>query len=124
MIDFIIRIFKEGGLFFTIPIFLLMIIIIGLWIKALRTDQLMDKQISLIAHISWFALAWGYLGRTNGLIDGFDEVADIGEFTPSIVTAMLKKALICPLFGLITFIVARAGIIVLELKQKEGKANN
>jgi hypothetical protein len=119
MIEFIIMVFKDGGLFFTLPIFGFVIIIIGLWIKATRADQGSEKLISLMAHIGWFALAWGYLGRTNGLIEGFDSVAQTGEYAPYIVSAALKKALIGPLFGLITFLAARLGIIILKIKQKD-----
>ena len=123
MIDFFTTIFKDGGLFFTITIFFLLIIIIGLWIKAMRPDQQSDKLISLIAHFGWFALAWGYLGRTNGLIEGFDSIAETGEYAPHIVSATLKKALIGPFFGLVTFLIARAALIVLKLKQKASRTS-
>lgn len=116
----IIQVFKDGGLFFTIPIFILLIIMIGLWIKANRSEKEIEKAISLIIQISWFALAWGYLGRTLGLIDGFDGVAEAGTWATNLFVDGLKQALIAPVFGLVSFLIARLGIVILKLKQKNG----
>jgi hypothetical protein len=45
-------------------------------------------------------------------------VGAAGELTPGLLADGLKMALIDPLFGLIVFIIARAGIIVLISLQK------
>ena len=41
--------------------------------------------MSLMKHIAWFAVAWGFMGRTFGLINAFDAVAAHGELTPSLL---------------------------------------
>lgn len=115
----IIQLFEDGGLFFTTPIFILLIIMIGIWIRAFRSDNEIGKAIFLISQISWFALSWGYLGRTIGLIEGFDSVAQTGEYAPHIVSAALKRALLGPFFGLVSFLIARAGIVILKLREKD-----
>ena len=110
--------FKDGGILITYPILILLVIMIILWIKAFKTGGDNSKSISLISSISWFALAWGYLGRTIGLIDAFDKVAAAGDIAPSLLAGGLKMALLGPLFGLFSFLIARLGIIILTLKKK------
>ncbi len=122
--EIIIETFKNGGLFFTCPIFLLLLLMIGIWMKAMLSDKITDKYIFLIAQIGWFALAWGYLGRTIGLIEAFDKVAELGDFAPYLISEGLKKALINPVFGLVSFLLARLGIIILKFKQKEGQTSD
>lgn len=114
----ILVLFKDGGLLITIPILVLLVTMIILWVIAFQTQYENKKFISLIASISWFTLAWGYLGRTIGLIGAFDKIAAVGEIAPNIIAGGLKMALIGPLFGLVSFLIARLGIIILNLKKK------
>jgi len=73
--------FIDGGLVFTVPIFMLLLVIIGLFIWAFLKKANLEKAASLINHIGWFAVAWGFLGRTFGLIHAFDQVEAAGEHT-------------------------------------------
>lgn len=41
--------------------------------------------------LAWFALAWGYLGRTLGLITAFDNVAAAGEIKPNLIPPPIRK---------------------------------
>ena len=109
---------NDGGPVFTYTILILLLVIIALFIIALVNRESEKKMSSLIASIAWFALAWGYLGRTFGLIMAFDNIAASGQITPEMMAGGLKMALVDPLMGLITFIVARAGIIVLTVIRK------
>jgi biopolymer transport protein ExbB/TolQ len=77
------------------------------------------KTIDLMASFAWFAVAWGFMGRTFGLIKAFDMVGAAGELTPSLLAGGLKMALVDPLFGIFVFVVARLGIIILISLQRK-----
>lgn len=110
---------NEGGPAITYVILFVILVIIGLVIKAFLENDLNKKTTSLIANFAWFALAWAYLGRTFGLIMAFDNVAAAGEITPAAMAGGLKMALIGPLMGLTAFIIARVSLIVLTLVKKK-----
>lgn len=110
---------NDGGPVFTYTIMVLLLVIIVLIVKALLEKDLSRKSRSVIASVGWFALAWGYLGRTFGLIMAFDNIAAAGEITPSATAGGLKMALVGPLCGLTAFLVARLGILILQIKSKK-----
>ncbi|MDF1547711.1 MAG: MotA/TolQ/ExbB proton channel family protein [Bacteroidales bacterium] len=110
---------NEGGPFFMYPMLFLMILIIILFVRALIDKNKNNKTISLISSIGWFTFAWGFLGQTFGLIDAFDAIEAHGEISPSMVSGGLKMALLTPLFGLFTFLIARLEIIVLVWMKKD-----
>lgn len=115
----IIEKLNDGGPFFTYTIMVLLVIIIVLSVKAILEKDYSKKSRSIIASLGWFALAWGYLGRTFGLILAFDKIAAVGEITAQHMGGGLKMALIGPLCGLTAFILARLGILLLQLKAKK-----
>lgn len=110
---------NDGGPAITYLIVALLLLIIVLTVRALVQKDFSRKTRSLIASVAWFALAWGYLGRTLGLIMAFDNIAASGEITPAHMAGGLKMALVGPLCGLITFAIARAGILLLQVKAKK-----
>jgi len=113
--------FADGGVGITFLIFIALIFIVALFIKELIKEGDREKSIKLISSIAWFALAWGFLGRTIGLVKAFDTVQAAGELTPKMVAGGLKMALVGPIFGIFVFAMARLGIIVLTiLQRKEG----
>ena len=111
--------FNDGGPIFTYTIFILLLVIVALFIKGILVKGSSNKTIELIKSFAWFAVAWGFLGRTFGLIKAFDMVAAQGELTPRLLADGLKMALVDPLFGIIVFLIARLGIIFLISLQKE-----
>ena len=111
--------FIDGGPVFTVPIFILLLVVIGLFIWGFLKQENQKKAVSLLNHIGWFAVAWGFLGRTFGLIHAFDLVEAAGELTPHLLAEGLKMALVDPLFGIFVFVIARAGIIVLIATRKK-----
>ena len=119
MIRQILNKFNDGGPLFSYTIFIILIIVIALFISAFLTKGNHKKIISLMSHFAWFAVAWGFLGRTFGLIMAFDRVSAHGELTPTLLADGIKMAILDPLFGIMVFIVARAGIIVLTWISKE-----
>ena len=111
--------FNDGGPVFTYTIFVLFLVVIVLFVKAILEKDYSKKSRSILASIGWLALAWGYLGRTFGLIMAFDNIAAAGEITPQHMAGGLKMALLGPLFGITTFLLARLGILILQLRNKK-----
>nr|WP_319400148.1 MotA/TolQ/ExbB proton channel family protein [uncultured Carboxylicivirga sp.] len=110
---------NDGGPFFTYPLLALMIVIIVMIVKAGLDKSNNGKSIALIKSLGWFTLAWGFLGRTFGLIMAFDNVSAHGELTPSLLAGGLKMALINPLFAIFIFLIARGGILYLLWRKKK-----
>lgn len=110
--------FIDGGPVFTVVIFICLLIVIALFAVALIKEENSEKFMSLMKHIGWFAVAWGFMGRTFGLIHAFDQVEAAGELTPHLLAAGLKMALVDPLFGIFVFAIARIGIIILVATKK------
>jgi hypothetical protein len=115
----IFGILNDGGVLITYPILVLLIVLIWIFIKGLNKVDQRQKMRDLLVNIGWFALAWGYLGRTIGLIGAFDNIAAAGEIAPHLLSGGLKMALIGPLLGLFTFVLARSFIIIYILKSKK-----
>ena len=118
MISFI-YILNDGHPLITYLILIVLVVILVLFVKRLIAGEHSEKSISLISSLGWFAIAWGFLGRTLGLIDAFDAIQASGELTPSMISDGIKMALVGPLVGVITFIIARICIIILVWKKKE-----
>ncbi|WP_167606080.1 MotA/TolQ/ExbB proton channel family protein [Maribellus sediminis] len=114
----LIEILNDGGVYITYPILLLLLVMIVLFVRATMGKADFDKTKSLIVSISWFCIAWGYLGRTIGLISAFDKIQAAGDISPSMFASSLKMALVGPLVGILTFLIARSLIIVLVARKK------
>jgi biopolymer transport protein ExbB/TolQ len=110
---------NDGGPVFTYTIMVLILVIIVLFVKAILEKDYSRRSRSIVASIGWFALAWGYLGRTFGLIMAFDNIAAAGEITPAATAGGLKMALVGPLCGLTAFLLAMLFILILQLKSKK-----
>ena len=115
----IIEKFDDGGPIFTYTIMVLLLIIIVLFVKAILEKDYSKKSRAILASVGWLALAWGYLGRTFGLIMAFDNIAAAGEIAPHHMAGGLKMALIGPLCGITAFLLARLGILILQLKSRK-----
>lgn len=113
-----LNLLNDGGATFSYPTFLMLLICIALIAKALIKGDAEGKTRKLISHISLFALVWGFLGQMIGLIGAFDSIQVVGNVSPAVLAAGLKIALLSPVFGMITFLIARVGIIILTLSKK------
>jgi len=111
--------FNDGGPIFTYTILVLLLIIIALFVKSVLENDYSKKSRSILANLGWLALAWGYLGRTFGLIMAFDNIAAAGEIAPRHMAGGLKMALLGPLFGITVFLLAKLGILLLQLKSRK-----
>ena len=109
---------NEGGPLFMYTTLLILIVIILLLIRGFLKPAARDKTITLVSSISLFVLVWGFLGQMLGLIGAFDAIEAAGDISPSILAGGLKIAILSPLFGMIVFLIARIGIIALNLLKK------
>ena len=110
----------EGGPFFMFPILFLLILILVLIVKGfIDKNRNNSKIISLISSVGLFTLVWGILGQTFGLIQAFDAIQEARDISLEILSGGLKVSLLTTVFGLFTFLVARLGIIILIVIQKE-----
>lgn len=111
-------ILSDGGPLFMYTTLLALIICIILIIKTLLKGDQNGKVLKLIKSISLFALVWGFLGMMIGLIGAFDAISITDGISHGVLAGGLKIALLAPAFGMVTFLIARLGIIGLILKEK------
>lgn len=113
-----LNIINDGGPFFMIPLILFIFLIIILCVLAMRKVETREKFTKLISHVSLFALVWGFLGSTLGLISGFDAMQSVDDMSNGVMAGGLKIALLTTLFGLVTFLIGRFCMILITLKSK------
>ena len=109
---------NEGGPLFMYTTLIILIAIIVLLVKAFMKPDSNEKAISLVKHLSLFALVWGFLGQMIGLIGAFDAIEIQGDVAPAVLAGGIKIAILSPLFGMVVFLIARLGIIVLAFIKK------
>ncbi|MFY0603153.1 MAG: MotA/TolQ/ExbB proton channel family protein [Flavobacteriaceae bacterium] len=109
---------SDGGPLFMYPLVILLIICIALLIKAFIKGDPDSSTRKLVGSISLFALVWGFLGHLIGLIGALDAISIASDISNGVLAAGLKIALLSPTFGMVVFLIARAGMIGLQLKKK------
>lgn len=109
---------NEGGPLFMYTTLTLLIVIIALLIRGYVKPTTRKKTITVVSSVSLFVLVWGFLGQMMGLISAFDAIEAAGDVAPSILAGGLKVAILSPLFGMIVFLIARIGIIGLNILEK------
>jgi hypothetical protein len=110
---------SEGGPGFMYPLLIMLLVCLYLLGRAFLKGDPNEKNRKLVAHISLFALAWGFLGNLVGLIVAFDTIGSVnGDIATPVMANGLKIGLLSPTFGIVVFLIARLGIIGLVLKKK------
>ena len=117
---------EEGGLFFMLPLLIMLLITLFLITKSilylLRRDlPAFKKYVTLLNSMGLLALVWGMLGQLIGIIGMFDSVEQIGEISTHLFAGGLKVSALPPVFGFFIFIVSRVASIVFTwtLNEKE-----
>ena len=122
MLNVFVDRFMEGGPFFMSLILiclLLSFLFLALGFLSYKKDILKSKKmINLASDTSFLGLVIGFLGSTIGMITAFDAIESIGDISQGMMAAGLKIAFLTTVFGSITFILPRIGIIVLRALQK------
>ena len=73
-----------------------------------------SRMIRLATDSSLLGLVMGFLGSVVGLIQAFDSVEAMGDPNPAIFAGGIKVSLLTATFGLFSFVIARAGILILR----------
>ena len=115
--------FREGGPFFmSLILICLLLAIVFLVIGFLNMKKDLNKSkkmTGLASDTSILGLVFGLMGSIIGMIEAFDSLEAIGDVSNGVMAGGLKIALLTTLFGAITFILPRIGIIVLKTMRKE-----
>jgi len=114
-----LSIINDGGPGFMYPLVILIIVNIALTVKGFINKGNVQKTIKLISSVSLFAFVWGLLGQVIGLIAAFDAIEAAGDISPAMLAAGLKISFIVPMFGFVTFLIGRIGIILLTWLRTE-----
>lgn len=113
--------FNEGGPFFMSLILICLIlalVFLVLGFLSVKKDLNKSKKMTdLASDVSILGLVFGLLGSIIGMITAFDAIGAIGDVSTSVMAGGLKIALLTTLFGAITFILPRIGIIILKALQ-------
>lgn len=114
--------FSEGGSFMLL-ILICLILSLFFIVKGflrLKTDlKKSKKMLQLTVDTSLLGLVLGFFASILGLISAFDSLEAMGNADPAIFAGGLKVSLLTATFGLLTFIIARIGIVILRSMQNE-----
>jgi|TARA_B100000809_G_scaffold107967_1_gene106459 hypothetical protein len=113
IIDFL----NQGGALFMYTTLLILLTCIALIVKEFVKKEESTKTVTLIKSLSLFSLVWGFLGLLIGLMSAFGAISVQGAVTAEVLAGGLKIGLHSPIFGMVTFLIARIGIILLQFKK-------
>ncbi|MBC3759951.1 MotA/TolQ/ExbB proton channel family protein [Hyunsoonleella sp. SJ7] len=114
--------FQEGGPFFMFLILislLLALFFLTMGFLNLKKNINRSKKMTLLASdASLLGLVLGFMGSIIGMIEAFDAIEALGNISQQMMAGGLKVAFLTSLFGCITFVLPRIGIIILRGLQK------
>jgi hypothetical protein len=114
--------FIEGGPLFMSLILICLLLALAFVVMGfvnLKKDLMKStKMTSLASDISILGLVFGFLGSIIGMITAFDAIESMGDISVGMLAAGLKVSFLTTVFGAITFILPRIGIIILKSLQK------
>ena len=108
---------SDGGYEFMIPLLILFIGSIVLIARGVKNNT--EKNLKLLKSIGLFALVFGFLGFTLGLINALDRIAVATDIAPQVLAGGFKLGILPPTFGMFIFLIGRAGVTVLIGLKKE-----
>ncbi len=110
--------FMEGGPFFMSLILiclLLALALLGTGFYNLKKDTNKSKKmIGLASDASLLGLVLGFLGSIIGMIEAFDAIESVADISTGMMAGGLKVSFLTTVFGSITFILPRIGILILK----------
>ena len=114
--------FMEGGPFFMSLILiclLLAFVFVVMGFSNLNKNVVKSKKMTgLASDVSILGLVIGFLGSIIGMITAFDAIESMGDISDGMMAAGLKISFLTTVFGAVTFILPRIGIIILKSLQK------
>ncbi|GAA3612401.1 MotA/TolQ/ExbB proton channel family protein [Flavivirga amylovorans] len=118
----LVKRFYEGGPLFMSLILICLLVAIFFLIRgflSLNKDGGVSKKMSALASdASLLGLVLGFLGSMIGLITAFDIVEATDIISTPRLAGGLKVSFLTTVFGSITFVLIRIGIIILKIFQK------
>jgi hypothetical protein len=115
--------FMEGGPLFMSLILICLLLALAFVVMGfinLKKDVIKSKKMtSLASDVSILGLVFGFLGSIIGMITAFDAIESIGDVSQGMMAAGLKVSFLTTVFGAVTFILPRIGIIILKVLQKD-----
>lgn len=118
---FVDRFIEGGPLFMSLILICLILAVVFLVFGFLNLKSNRDKSkkmTRLASDVSILGLVFGFLGSTIGMITAFDAIESIGNISTGMMAGGLKIAFLTTVFGCVTFILPRIGIIILRGLQK------
>lgn len=114
--------FVEGGPFFMslilICLILALVCIVLAFLNVKKDVVKSRKMTGLASDISILGLVFGLLGSIIGMIMAFDAISALGDVSQGMMAGGLKVAFLTTVFGCVTFILPRIGIIILKALYK------
>ncbi|MEC3907746.1 MotA/TolQ/ExbB proton channel family protein [Tamlana sp. 2201CG12-4] len=118
---FIDRFIEGGPLFMSLILicFLLAFFFLISGFISLKKDLAKSKKMTgLASDVSVLGLVIGLLGSIIGMITAFDAIESVGGMSQGVIAGGLKVSFLTTVFGSVTFILPRIGIIILKALQK------
>ncbi len=112
----------EGGIFFMVPILIMLLLILFLSWKVVITRERAGssrKKIKRINDLGLLTLVWGILGQLIGLVTAFDTIEILEEISAAILADGLKISALPTIFGSIVFIVSKIITVIFSWTQDE-----
>jgi Na+(H+)/acetate symporter ActP len=110
--------FNEGGPLFMSLILICLILAILFLVKAFMTLSKnvpqSKKMMRLVADAGLLGLVIGFLGSIIGMIAAFDSIEAIDNVSSGMMAGGLKVSFLTTLFGTLTFIISRIGLLILK----------
>ncbi|PNQ72764.1 hypothetical protein C1T31_09630 [Hanstruepera neustonica] len=120
---FLMSLFDEGGpLMMSLILICLILSVIFLirgFVSVKSNQNLSKRMLQLASDASLLGMVIGFFASILGLVSAFDSVEAMGNAEPAMFAGGLKVSLITSLFGLLTFIIGRIGILILKALHKD-----
>lgn len=110
--------FNEGGPFFMSLILICLILTVFFLVKSFmsltRNVPQSKKMMRLAADAGLLGLVIGFFASIIGMITAFDSIEAIDNISSGMMAGGLKVSFLTTLFGTLTFIISRIGLLVLK----------
>lgn len=110
--------FEEGGPFMMslilICFLLALFFLVRSFVSLKSAPKISKKMKALASDISLLGLVIGFFGSIIGMITAFDSIEAFDKVNSELLAGGLKVSFLNAVFGTITFIIIRIGIIILK----------
>lgn len=121
MNPFVDRFIEGGPLFMSLILISLLLSLFFLvrgFLSMNKNLSISKKMTRLASDASLLGLVLGFLGSIIGMITAFDAIEAFDQMNSNIIAGGLKVSFLTTVFGAITFIIPRIGILILRSMQK------